>query len=77
MYSSLAVARESLIALGAPKAQVERRAKAFLQHDVVSLRKSFAFFDSEPDLVNFTRLSQKELERILTEDESDSAEAAP
>lgn len=73
--SSMAVAREALITMGAPKAQVERRAQAFLQHDIVTLRKSFAFFDSEPDLVNFTRLSQKELERILTDDETDSAEA--
>ncbi|MFT3998289.1 MAG: monovalent cation:proton antiporter-2 (CPA2) family protein, partial [Asticcacaulis sp.] len=74
--SSLALAREAMIALGAPKAQVERRAKAFLQHDVVTLRKSFAFFDSEPDLVNFTRLSQKELERILTEDSADAPDQA-
>ncbi|ESQ78996.1 monovalent cation:proton antiporter-2 (CPA2) family protein [Asticcacaulis sp. YBE204] len=70
--SSLALAREAMISMGYSKAVIDRKAQQFLAHDIVTLRKSFAFFDSEPDLVNFSRLSQKELSRILTDDAVDS-----
>ncbi|MDI7774319.1 monovalent cation:proton antiporter-2 (CPA2) family protein [Asticcacaulis sp. EMRT-3] len=66
--ASLAMAREAMVALGYPKAQMERRAKKFLEHDIATLRKSFEFFESEPDMINFAKLSRQELEGILRDD---------
>lgn len=69
--SSLTMARDAMIALGYPKADIERRAKKFRNHDIETLRRSFAFFESEPDMINFARLSREELEGILREDQQD------
>ena len=70
--SSLTMARDAMIALGYPKADIERRAKKFRNHDIETLRRSFAFFGSEPDMINFARLSREELEGILREDQQDA-----
>ena len=66
--SSIALARAAMIALGGDKEEMERKSKKFHEHDIASLRKSFAFFDSEPDLINFTKLNAEELARILKDD---------
>ncbi|MFT4075271.1 MAG: monovalent cation:proton antiporter-2 (CPA2) family protein [Asticcacaulis sp.] len=70
--SSLTVARDAMIALGYPKADIERRAKKFRNHDMETLRRSFAFFESEPDMINFAKLSREELEGILREDQQEA-----
>ncbi|MGN6209062.1 monovalent cation:proton antiporter-2 (CPA2) family protein [Asticcacaulis sp.] len=70
--SSLTMARDAMIALGYPKADIERRAKKFRNHDIETLRRSFAFFESEPDMINFARLSREELEGILREDQQEA-----
>jgi monovalent cation:proton antiporter-2 (CPA2) family protein len=70
--SSLALAREAMIGLGYSKSQMEAKAKRFLAHDILSLKKSFAFFDSEVDLVSFAKLSRQELEQILRDDVQDN-----
>ncbi len=70
--SSLATARDAMIALGYPKADIERRAKKFLAHDIETLKRSFEFFESEPDLINFAKLSSEELEGILRDDKQDA-----
>ncbi|GGZ36198.1 monovalent cation:proton antiporter-2 (CPA2) family protein [Asticcacaulis endophyticus] len=69
--SSLNMAREVMIALGFKPADMERKAKKFMAHDVMTLKKSFEFFDNEPELVNMSKLSAEELERILREDVAD------
>jgi CPA2 family monovalent cation:H+ antiporter-2/glutathione-regulated potassium-efflux system ancillary protein KefC len=66
--ASLALAREAMVALGHNRQTIERRARKFLEHDVATLRKSFEFFESEPDMISFAKLSREELERILRED---------
>ncbi len=70
--SSLALAREAMVALGFSKAEMDRKAKTFLAHDIATLRKSFEFFESEPDLINFAKLSRAELENILRDDKQES-----
>ena len=69
--ASLALAREARVALGRDAAEVERKAAKFLAHDIQTLKKSFEFFESEPELINFAKLSREELERILREDKQD------
>ncbi|MGN6421767.1 MAG: monovalent cation:proton antiporter-2 (CPA2) family protein [Asticcacaulis sp.] len=66
--ASLALAREAMIALGHNRQTIERRARKFLEHDIATLRKSFEFFESEPDMISFAKLSREELETILRED---------
>lgn len=66
--SSLAMAEEIMVALGREREAMHLKAHLFRQHDETSLRKSFAFFDSEPELVNFARLQREELARILQGD---------
>ena len=70
--SSLQLAREAMVALGYPKADIDRRAKKFLAHDIATLKRSFEFFESEPDLINFAKLSSEELEGILREDQQEA-----
>jgi len=70
--SSLTMARDAMIALGYPKADIERKAKKFRTHDIATLRRSFEFFESEPDMINFAKLSREELEGILREDQQDA-----
>lgn len=69
--SSLTMAHDAMIALGYPKADMDRKAKKFRAHDIATLRTSFEFFESEPDMINFAKLSREELERILKEDKQD------
>jgi len=66
--SALGLAQEILIRLGLPEPEVRRKAAQFQGHDETSLRKSFEFFDNEPELVNFARLSREELDRLLQSD---------
>ena len=70
--SSLTMARDAMIELGYPKADIERKAKKFRTHDIATLRRSFEFFESEPDMINFAKLSREELEGILREDQQDT-----
>lgn len=73
--ASLALARDAMVALGKDPAVVERKAAKFLAHDIQTLKTSFEFFESEPELINFAKLSREELERILREDKQDTDEA--
>ncbi|ESQ81635.1 potassium transporter [Asticcacaulis sp. AC466] len=70
--SSLTLARDAMIALGHAKTDIERRARKFRNHDIETLKRSFEFFESEPDLINFSKLSREELEGILREDKQDA-----
>ncbi len=69
--SSLSMARDAMIAMGYTKADMDRKAKKFRAHDIATLKTSFEFFESEPDLINFAKLSREELKRILEEDKQD------
>ena len=66
--SSLAMAQEIMVTLGFRESDMSYKAARFLRHDESVLRKSFEFFESEPDLISFARQSRGELERILRED---------
>jgi monovalent cation:proton antiporter-2 (CPA2) family protein len=66
--SSLTMAQRIMVFLGKQEADMRRKAEQFLRHDEASLQKSFAFFDDEPELVNFSRLQREELDRILSDD---------
>ncbi|HVZ30442.1 MAG TPA: monovalent cation:proton antiporter-2 (CPA2) family protein [Asticcacaulis sp.] len=70
--ASLALARDAMVALGYKAADMDRKAAKFLAHDMQTLRKSFEFFESEPDLINFAKLSREELEGILREDKQEA-----
>lgn len=70
--SSLAMAEDILIFLGKAEPEVRVRAKQFREHDEASLQKSFEFFENEPEMVNFSRLSREELHRILQGDLGES-----
>lgn len=72
--SSLLMARDIMVALGHSPESMRRKARLFSQHDEVSLRKSFEFFEKEPELISFSRQVAGELERILREDQKDNAE---
>jgi CPA2 family monovalent cation:H+ antiporter-2/glutathione-regulated potassium-efflux system ancillary protein KefC len=74
--SSLAMARDAMVALGFKAADMDRKAAKFLKHDMQTLRKSFEFFESEPDLISFAKLSREELEGILREDRQEGEDAA-
>jgi len=69
--SSLTMARDAMVALGYPKADIERKAKKFRSHDIETLKRSFEFFESEPEMINFAKLSREELEGILREDQQE------
>jgi glutathione-regulated potassium-efflux system ancillary protein KefC len=66
--SSLTMAQEVMKLLGGNTTDIARKAMKFMQHDEKTLRKSFEFFDREPDLISFTRQASGELERIFQED---------
>lgn len=66
--SSLTMAQAIMVALGRKESDMHYKAMRFARHDEAMLRKSFEFFDNEPELVNFTRLSTEELEQILQGD---------
>lgn len=69
--SSLTLAHDAMIAMGHSKADMDRKAKKFRAHDIATLKKSFEFFESEPDMISFAKLSREELEGILREDKQD------
>ncbi len=73
--ASLAVGREAMEMLGRNKKDMARKAETFLAHDMATLRKSFEFFENEPEMVNFTKLRREELEGILRGDTEDGTSA--
>lgn len=67
--SSLSMAQEAMkLLVGASAEDMHHRAMQFMEHDERTLRRSFAFFDREPELIAFSRRASGELERILQED---------
>ena len=72
--SALTMAQEIMVSLGHRESDMQYKAQQFLRHDEATLRKSFAFFDNEPELVNFARLRRQEMEQILREDVEDRQE---
>jgi Kef-type K+ transport system membrane component KefB len=72
--SSLTMAKEIMVTLGHKESDMNYKALRFLHHDETTLRKSFQFFDNEPELISFARQASGELERILREDIASSDE---
>jgi glutathione-regulated potassium-efflux system ancillary protein KefC len=68
--SSLEMAQQIMVSLGKNESDMHFKAIKFKEHDEAALKASFAFFDNEPELVNFTRTQGAELERILQSDVS-------
>lgn len=66
--SSLSMAQEAMKYLGANPADTQRKAARFMEHDEKTLRRSFEFFEREPEMISFARQATGELERILRED---------
>lgn len=66
--ASLAMAQDIMVALGHKKTEMQHKAERFKKHDEDSLRKSFAFFDNENDMIDFSRMQRAEMEQILRED---------
>jgi monovalent cation:proton antiporter-2 (CPA2) family protein len=66
--SSLTMAQEAMKLLGADPADVASKAAKFMQHDEKTLHKSFEFFESEPQMISFSRQAAGELERIFQDD---------
>ncbi|MFZ4540821.1 MAG: monovalent cation:proton antiporter-2 (CPA2) family protein [Rickettsiales bacterium] len=66
--SSLTMAQEAMVRLGARPIDMRYKARKFRQHDERSLIKSFEFFDEQPVLIDFSRQASQEMERILQED---------
>ncbi|GAB6140806.1 monovalent cation:proton antiporter-2 (CPA2) family protein [Methylosoma difficile] len=66
--SSLAMGQQIIMTLGKDEAEAHAKAQQFKDYDEAALRESFAFFDNEPELVNFAKMQVKELERILKTD---------
>lgn len=67
--SSLVMAQEAMKFFGFNALTMKKKAKKFKEFDEKMLRDSFAFFDKEPELINFARQASKELERILQSDQ--------
>lgn len=72
--SSLEMAQQIMASLGKDESDMHAKAIKFKEHDEAALKVSFAFFDNEPELVNFTRTQRAELERILQSDVSGSTD---
>jgi glutathione-regulated potassium-efflux system ancillary protein KefC len=68
--SSLEMAQQIMVSLGKDESDMHFKAIKFKEYDEAALKASFAFFDNEPELVNFTRTQGTELERILQSDVS-------
>lgn len=66
--SSLRMAQEVMVELGYTRADMADKAQKFKKHDEATLKKSFEFFDQEPELISFARQASQELERILQND---------
>jgi monovalent cation:proton antiporter-2 (CPA2) family protein len=69
--SSLHMAQEIMVALGKKESDMQFKAEQFRRHDEASLFQSFAFFDNEPALINFSHEQRKALEQILQNDRSE------
>jgi voltage-gated potassium channel Kch len=70
--SSLTMTKEVLKGLGYKEEEIEHKAVAFQKHDEESLHKSFAFFEEETSLINFSRQAKGELESILQDSKTES-----
>lgn len=66
--SSLRMAQDVMVALGYSRADMHDKAQKFMKHDEATLKKSFEFFEQEPELISFSRAASQELERILQND---------
>lgn len=66
--SSLTMAQEVMKLFGSNPEDVARKAMKFMRHDEKTLRKSFEFFEREPEMISFFRQASGELERIFQED---------
>lgn len=66
--SSLNMARDIMVALGHKPESMRKKARAFAQLDEASLKQSFAFFEEEPAMIDFSNRINGELERILQAD---------
>lgn len=66
--SSLSMAQEVMVTLGRRESDVQYKAQKFARHDEATLKKSFAFFENEPELISFARLRRAELEQLLRDD---------
>ncbi|MDX1974078.1 MAG: monovalent cation:proton antiporter-2 (CPA2) family protein [Rickettsiales bacterium] len=66
--SALDMAQQIMVQLGYNAAEMQSKAAQFKAHDETTLRKSFAFFDNEPEMINFTKTSREELTQILRND---------
>lgn len=66
--SSLTMAQEVMTFLGYNPDTMRRNARTFKHYDERNLVKSFEFFETEHELINFSRQATGELERVLQED---------
>lgn len=66
--SSITMAQEVMKFLGYSPESTRSKARTFKHHDEINLVKSFEFFETERELINFARQATGELERILQED---------
>jgi glutathione-regulated potassium-efflux system ancillary protein KefC len=66
--SSLVMAQEVMKLLGSNPIDVARKAMKFMNHDEKTLLKSFEFFESEPQMISFSRQAAGELESIFQDD---------
>lgn len=66
--SSLVMAQDIMKLLGSDPLDIARKALKFTQHDEKTLHKSFEFFESEPQMIHFSRQAAGELEHILRDD---------
>jgi monovalent cation:proton antiporter-2 (CPA2) family protein len=73
--SALTMAQEAMKFMGASAHDMRIKAKRFRKHDEQTLRTSFAFFEREPELIDFARQRLQEMERILQQDVVQSPEA--
>jgi monovalent cation:proton antiporter-2 (CPA2) family protein len=75
--SSLTMAQEVMVFLGANAADMAHKADLFRAHDEKTLRRSFEFFEREAELISFSRQAVGELQQILQEDIAPAVVDAP
>ncbi len=66
--SALTMAQQVMVQLGHKESDMQFRALQFMRHDEATLRKSFAFFEKENELISFSRDALDELEQLLQSD---------
>jgi voltage-gated potassium channel Kch len=69
--ASLVMAEEVMKSLGKRAFNVRFKAQQFMLHDQRSLEESFEFFETEDDLISFSKKTVQELETILQSDLDD------